>query len=125
IAEEFKEFGISKKEVSNAMERAWDELENFREDIRQEGQRALEFMEEKGIHGIVLSGRPYHIDPEINHGIPQLITSLGLAVLSEDSVLSYKKDVDQELRVLDQWVYHSRLYRAAEVVGDSKNMELV
>ena len=125
LAEEFKEFGISKKEVSNAMERAWDELENFREDIRQEGQRALEFMEEKGIHGIVLSGRPYHIDPEINHGIPQLITSLGLAVLSEDSVLSYKKDVDQELRVLDQWVYHSRLYRAAEVVGDSKNMELV
>ena len=73
--------------------------------------------------GIVLSGRPYHIDPEINHGIPGVITALGWAVLSEDSILG--ADDVGTLRVLDQWTYHARLYRAAEIIGNSDDLELV
>ena len=74
--------------------------------------------------GIVLSGRPYHIDPEINHGIPNLVTSLGMAVLTEDSI-AHLVDVERPLRVVDQWTYHSRLYRAASFVAKSENLELV
>ena len=80
---------------------------------------------EMGKKAIVLAGRPYHVDSEINHGIPELITSLGLGVLSEDSIIDYDDDVDSDLRVLDQWVYHSRLYRAAEIVGNSEDLEMV
>ncbi len=74
--------------------------------------------------GIVLAGRPYHLDPEINHGIPEMITGLGLAVLTEDSV-AHLGAVDRPLRVLDQWVYHSRLYEAASFVATRKDLELV
>lgn len=125
LADVFKEEDITKNEINNAVDKAWDELNNYREDVRTEGKRVVEYLKETGKKGIVLAGRPYHIDPAINHGIPELITSLGLAVLSEDSVLEYSEDMDLELRVLDQWVYHSRLYRAAEIVGDSNNLEMV
>lgn len=121
----FKDEGISKKEINEAVDKAWEELNNYRLDVKKEGQRVIDYLEKTGKKGIVLAGRPYHIDPAINHGIPELITSLGLAVLSEDSVLTYSDDIDCDLRVLDQWVYHSRLYRAAEIVGDSKNLEMV
>lgn len=69
-------------------------------------------MEANHKRGIVLAGRPYHVDPEINHGIPELITSYGLAVLTEDSV-SHLGHPDRPLIVSDQWMYHSRLYAAA------------
>ena len=72
-------------------------------------------MEETGRRGIVLAGRPYHVDPEINHGIPEMINSYGLAVLTEDSV-SHLADVERPLIVSDQWMYHSRLYKAANFV---------
>lgn len=78
---------------------------------------------EKGQRGIVLSGRPYHLDPEINHGIAEVITQEGFHVLTEDSI-SHLGDV-QNLRVVNQWVYHSRLYAAAKVVAKTKNLELV
>ena len=107
------------------MDKAWIEFEQFRIDIRNEGKRALAYLEEKNIKAIVLAGRPYHIDSGINHGIPELILSLGWGVLTEDSVLTYEDDIKGELRVLDQWVYHSRLYRAATVVGKKDNLELV
>src|SRR5699024_8639423 len=70
------------------------------------------------------SGRPYHVDPEINHGIDTLITSLGLPVLTEDSI-SDKTEVKRPIRVVDQWVYHARLYAAADFVGKHDNLELV
>ena len=72
-------------------------------------------MEENGKRGIVLAGRPYHVDPEINHGIPEMINSYGLAVLTEDSI-SHLAEVERPLIVSDQWMYHSRLYRAANYV---------
>ena len=81
-------------------------------------------MEENNLKGIVLAGRPYHIDSEINHGIDTLITSLGLCVLTEDSV-SKDITVKRPLRVVDQWVFHSRLYAAADFVGKHDNLELV
>ena len=81
-------------------------------------------MKENNLKGIVLAGRPYHVDPEINHGIDTLITSLGLCVLTEDSV-SDKTEVKRPIRVVDQWVYHARLYAAADFVGKQDNLELI
>ena len=88
-----------------------------------EGQRVLKQMEDNGGSGIVLSGRPYHIDPEINHGIPELIASYGLTVLTEDSLQNPEED--QHLRIVDQWVYHSRLYSAARFVRNRDDLELL
>ncbi len=125
LIEELEDENLSKKAIINALDKAWIEFDNFREDIQKEGKRSLEYIRENNLKAIVLAGRPYHIDPGINHGIPELILSLGWAVLSEDSILTYEDDIKGDLRVLDQWVYHSRLYRAANVVGRSEDLELV
>lgn len=122
LAEVFPE--IPKGEIKHAVRAAYEEQDRYREDVIAEGKRALQFLEEKGKTGIVLCGRPYHIDPEINHGIPELITSMDLAVISEDAI-AYADDISGRLRVLDQWTYHSRLYRAAEVVGQNDNLEMI
>ncbi|AKN29598.1 2-hydroxyglutaryl-CoA dehydratase [Clostridium carboxidivorans P7] len=124
LLEELKEFDLSEKEVNYAVDRACKEQESFKEDIRKAGEDALKFIKEKDIKGVVLSGRPYHIDPEINHGIPDLINGLDMAVLTEDSV-AHLGHVERPLRVVDQWVYHSRLYAAASFVANQKDLELV
>ena len=116
--------GLSVAEIEEAVEEAWDEQQRFRADIRAMGEAALERINKEGLTGIVLAGRPYHVDPEINHGIPELINSLGMAVLSEDSI-AHLGDVDRPLRVVDQWSYHSRLYAAADFVTTQPNLELV
>ena len=92
--------------------------------MRKEGDKALEYIRRTGKHGIVLAGRPYHVDPEINHGIPDLITSYDVAVLSEDSI-SHLGCVDRPLIVMDQWMYHSRLYAAAAYVRTVDDLDLV
>ena len=115
---------IPKDEVKKAVRAAYEEQDRYRLDILNEGNRILEEVNKKNQRAIVLSGRPYHIDPEINHGIPELITSLGLAVISEDGI-ARNVEIDSKLRVLDQWNYHSRLYRAAKFVGEHENLELV
>ncbi|MFY9283857.1 MAG: acyl-CoA dehydratase activase-related protein [Miniphocaeibacter sp.] len=125
LIEELEDENLEAKNISNAVDKAWDELEKFRMDVKEEGRRTQEYLKENNLKAIVLAGRPYHIDPGINHGIPELILSLGWGVLSEDSILTYDDDIDGELRVLDQWVYHSRLYRAAKVVGEREDLELV
>ncbi|NLC39143.1 MAG: 2-hydroxyacyl-CoA dehydratase, partial [Clostridia bacterium] len=124
LYEELKIFNISKSEIRKSVYKASQEQENFKKDIQRAGENALKFIREKGIKGIVLAGRPYHIDPEINHGIPELINSLGMAVLTEDSV-SHLGKVERPLRVVDQWAYHSRLYAAASFVAMQENLELV
>ena len=86
LKEEFKEFQITDKELHHAIDKAYQELQHYQEDIRQEGKKALAYMQENHLPGIVLAGRPYHVDSEINHGIPDLLTSEGFVVLSEDSV---------------------------------------
>ncbi|HHW48305.1 MAG TPA: 2-hydroxyglutaryl-CoA dehydratase, partial [Clostridiaceae bacterium] len=124
LHEELKSLGVSKKEVDKAVEKAWREDEKFKSDIRKKGEEVLEYLEKTGRKGIVLAGRPYHIDPEINHGIPNLITSFGMAVLTEDSV-SHLAKIERPIRVVDQWMYHTRLYAAAHFVRTQSNLELV
>ena len=119
-----KEWDIPEKEVRAAVHFAWEEQEKAKADIKNEGRRLLEQMEKEGGRGIVLAGRPYHIDPEINHGIPELISSYGLYVFTEDS-LPVDFTPERPLRVVDQWVYHSRLYSAAEFVRYRDDLELI
>lgn len=119
-----EEWGIPEKEVVQAVHEAWQEQLRAKADIRAEGKRLLDAMESAGGRGIVLAGRPYHIDPEINHGIPELIASYGFTVFTEDS-LPIDFDPERPLRVVDQWVYHSRLYSAAEFVSRHSDLELV
>ena len=115
---------FNKKQIYDAVEKAWKEQEAFKEDVKKAGEEALEEIITKGGSGIVLAGRPYHLDPEINHGIPEMINGLGLAVLTEDSVAHLGK-IERPLRIIDQWVYHNRLYRAAQFVSEMPNLELV
>ena len=122
--EEFKEYKFTKKELKQAVEKAEQEYQRYKADVRKKGEETLAYIKEHNIKGIVLAGRPYHIDPEINHGIDTMITTLGLCVLSEDSI-AHLGTVKRPIRVVDQWVYHSRLYRAADVVGNNKELELV
>ena len=118
-----EEWNIPADEVRRAAHLAWAEQLAAKEDIRKEGKRVLEQMEQSGTEGIVLAGRPYHIDPEINHGIPELIASYGLTVFTEDSLpVEYE---EHKLRVVDQWTYHSRLYSAAEFVRNRDDLELI
>ncbi len=122
--EEFKEYNFTKKELYNAAIKATEEYKNFKTDIQKKGEETLQYLKENNLKGIVLAGRPYHVDPEVNHGIDTLITSLGLAVLSEDSI-SHLGEVKRPIRVVDQWVFHARLYAAASVVGTQDNLELI
>ncbi|MDE5775429.1 MAG: 2-hydroxyglutaryl-CoA dehydratase, partial [Treponemataceae bacterium] len=115
---------ISFEMVMSAIDAAWNEQEKFRAEIQRKGEEVLEEIITRGINGIVLAGRPYHLDPEINHGIPEMICSLGIAVLTEDSV-AHLGSIERPLRIIDQWVYHNRLYRAAAFVSQMPNLELV
>ncbi|SEI43165.1 CoA-substrate-specific enzyme activase, putative [Lachnospiraceae bacterium A10] len=120
--EEFSE--IPSLEVRAAAHCAWEELATFREDIQRKGEETLRYLEETGRKGIVLCGRPYHVDPEINHGIPDMINSYGMAVLTEDSI-SHLGNVERPLIVMDQWMYHSRMYSAANYVKKVNNLEVI
>ncbi len=119
-----EEWNIPAKEVRFAAHKAWDEQRQAKRDVVSAGKRALTWMKEHDRPGIVLAGRPYHIDSEINHGIPEMITGYRLAVLTEDS-LPIDFDGQRPLRVNDQWVYHSRLYNAAEFVSRRDDLELI
>ena len=125
LTEEFSgKFSITEAEVKQAVHLAWEELKKCREDIRRKGEETIAYLDKTGKRGIVLAGRPYHIDPEVNHGIPELINSYDIAVLTEDSV-SHLHPVERPLRVMDQWMYHSRLYAAANYVKTKDNLDLI
>ena len=119
-----KTWNIPEKEARDAVSDAWTEMRRAKDDIRKEGARLISQMEADGRRGIVLAGRPYHIDAEINHSIPELINSYGLYVFTEDS-LPYDGGSERPLRVVDQWVFHSRLYAAAEFVSKRDDLELI
>ena len=119
-----KTWDIPEKETRDAVAAAWAEMRRAKDDIRKEGANLLSQMEKEGARGIVLAGRPYHIDAEINHSIPELINSYGLYVFTEDS-LPYDGGSARPLRVVDQWVFHSRLYAAAEFVSKRDDLELL
>ena len=114
----------TRAEIDAAVDEAWAEDEKFKRDMRAKGEETLRWMEETGTHGIVLAGRPYHNDPEINHAIPELLTSFGLAVLTEDSI-AHLGTLERPIRVVDQWMYHTRLYAAAKVATQRKDLDLI
>jgi len=116
--------GITKDEVADAFHAAWIELATARDDLRKKGEETIAYLKASGRKGIVLAGRPYHIDPEIHHGIPELINSYGVAVLTEDSI-SHLGVIDRPTIVIDQWMYHSRLYAAASFVRTQPNLEMI
>ena len=115
---------VDPEEIVRAVFDAWDEQAAFRAEVAAKGEETIRWIEENKGRGIVLAGRPYHIDPEINHGIPELITSHRVAVLTEDSV-SHLGKVERPLRVIDQWMYHSRLYAAASFVKHRDDIDLI
>ena len=115
---------LSYEEIKEAAEKAYKELYAYKRDVKKEGAKAIEYIIKNNKKGIVLAGRPYHVDPEINHGIPEMIEGYGLVVLSEDS-LENKYPIERPLRVIDQWSYHTRLYRAATYVSNTDNLELI
>ncbi len=114
---------LSSKEIAKGLKEGFARLNAYYADIRKKGEEILEKAHAQGKTVVVLAGRPYHIDPEINHGIGKLLTSLDVAVLSEDSVFEKGKQV--LVNVLNQWTYHARLYRAAEYVTEHENINLV
>jgi predicted CoA-substrate-specific enzyme activase len=123
MAKALKKFGISAKQVMSLLNRAYSAQIDFRRDIKGKAQEIIREARSKSQKIIVIAGRPYHIDPEINHGIHKLIASLGFAVITEDSVASL---VDTPaLDVLNQWTYHSRMYRAAKYVCENDDMQMV
>ncbi len=124
LARVFGSDGVSRAEAGRAAEAGLAALEAYRSEVRAKGEEALAWIERNGAHGIVLAGRPYHVDPEIHHGLPAIATSLGMAVLSEDSVCHLGR-VERPLRVVDQWAYHSRLYAAASFVARRDDLDLV
>ncbi|MCH5184773.1 MAG: 2-hydroxyacyl-CoA dehydratase, partial [Oscillospiraceae bacterium] len=117
-------FDIPKSRIYAAADDAFAELAAYKADVRKKGEETLEYIRKNNMRAIVLSGRPYHVDPEINHGIPQIVTSLGFAVLSEDSI-AHLGNMTRPIRVVDQWVYHTRLYEAAACVIKYRELELV
>lgn len=122
LCEEFST--LPAQEVKAAAAAAWAEMMQSRQDLHQKGEEVIKYLDETGKRGIVLAGRPYHIDPEINHGIPELINSYGIAVLTEDSI-AHLGQVERPLIVMDQWMYHSRLYAAASFVKTKDNLDLI
>lgn len=122
--EEFKEYHFTKKELIEAGIKAEEEYQKYKQDLANKADEITDYMDKNNLKGIVLAGRPYHVDPEVNHGIDTLITSLGLCVLSEDSV-AYRTQVKRPIRVVDQWTFHARLYAAAEFAGKHDNLELI
>ena len=122
LVEEFQD--IPAAEVKAAAHKAWEELAAVHTDIQKKGEETLQYLKETGRRGIVLAGRPYHIDPEIHHGIPDMINSYGIAVFTEDSV-AHLGHLERPIRVNDQWMYHSRLYSAANFVKTREDLDLI
>ena len=119
-----KHYDVTEHEIKDAVKAAYAEAEKVKADIREKGEETLRYINNNDILGIVLAGRPYHIDPEINHGLPELINSYKIAVLTEDSI-AHLGTVERPLIVSDQWMYHSRLYKAASYVKTCDNLELI
>ena len=115
---------LTRSEIDAAVNAAYEEDARFHEAIQTMGEETIHWMEEHGGRGIVLAGRPYHNDPEINHSLPELISSFGFAVLTEDSVAHLIKP-ERPIRVVDQWMFHSRLYAAARFVTMRNDLDLI
>jgi len=120
----FSAYNFTKEQIALATKKGFKELQNYKEDIQKKGEETIAWLKEHNKRGIVLAGRPYHIDPEINHGIPDMITSLGFAVLTEDSI-AHLGHLQRDIRVVDQWAYHTRLYESAAKVINEECLDMI
>ncbi|MBQ8409653.1 MAG: 2-hydroxyacyl-CoA dehydratase [Clostridia bacterium] len=115
--------GFKRRQIKAAVDKAFEAYEDWMADIRREGERAVAWAREKGKRIMILAGRPYHIDPEIGHGIDRLAANLGFVVVTEDSIdLSH---IRPNVGVLNQWTYHARLYASAIYASENPDVELV
>lgn len=105
------------------MEKGYEELHNYKEDIRYSGEKALKYAKENNLKSVILAGRVYHLDAETHHGIPELLNSFNLVVLTEDSI-AHLGEIKKPLHVVDQWTYHSRLYKAASFAAKEETWSL-
>jgi predicted CoA-substrate-specific enzyme activase len=117
-------WNIPQNKVRRALDAGFAEMDAFREDMKRRGEETVRWLERTGKTGVVLAGRPYHADPEIHHGLPRMIASLGFAVLTEDAV-AHLSPAQRPLRVVDQWMYHTRLYDAAAYTAGHPNLQMV
>ena len=115
---------ITRAEIDEAVNLAWQADIDFKDAMHRAGDDCLRWIEENDAHGIVLAGRPYHNDGEVNHAIPEMLHGFGFAVLTEDSV-AHKVGPERPIRVVDQWMYHSRLYHAARFVASRNDLDLI
>ncbi|MDR2137345.1 MAG: acyl-CoA dehydratase activase-related protein, partial [Synergistaceae bacterium] len=130
LYKDFSRLGVPVREMTAAFGKAMEAQRAYRADIRQYGEEAVAHLQKTGGAGVVLAGHPYHLDPEVHHGIPDLMANYGVTVLTEDSICHKAGEVENTdpLYVVDQWAYHSRLYRAASVVArhpDFRNVQMV
>lgn len=118
---------ISKKEFKKAIDIAFDAFYAYEAQVKAKGQQIINQARAQHKPIVVLAGRPYHIDPKVNHSIDRLITTMGAALVSEDAVSSHisPQQLSQDLQVLNQWTYHGRLYAAAKYVADNPDMHLI
>ncbi len=116
-------FGVPRREAAHAIRAAYQAYDRYKEDIHRTGQQYIDEARAKGLPIIVLAGRPYHIDPEINHGINDLITSFGFVLVSEDAVAFHEGYAPR--KVLNQWTFQARMYNAARYVCEQPDMQLV
>ncbi|MDO4178299.1 MAG: acyl-CoA dehydratase activase [Phascolarctobacterium sp.] len=118
---------LTKRELNAAIQAAFKAYDNFQQHVKMQGQVIIEGARKEKMPIIVLAGRPYHIDPKVNHSIDRLITTLGAALISEDAISSHisSTELNTDLHVLNQWTYHSRLYAAAKYVAQNEDMHMV
>lgn len=124
LYQELKAEGLLYPDIKRAVKKARKAMKKYTRDIRKKGEEIVAFTKENQLPAICLGGRPYHVDEEINHGIPDLINKLGYAVLTEDSI-AHLGHVERPMRIHDQWVYHTRLYNAASYVAKTEHIEFV
>lgn len=118
---------ITKEQIKKAVDAAFAAYDAFEAQVKERGQKIITLARRQHRPIIVMAGRPYHIDPKVNHSIDRLITTMGAALVSEDAVSSHvtPKELNTDLHVLNQWTYHSRLYAAAKYVAENPDMHLV
>ncbi|MBO5212195.1 MAG: 2-hydroxyacyl-CoA dehydratase [Clostridia bacterium] len=123
LAISLAKYGVTLKEAKRAVAKGYEALEKYHKAIEENGKELIEYARERNLPIAVLAGRPYHLDPEINHGVQKLISALGMVTISEDAISNLTKP--PKLNVLNQWTFHSRMYRAAAYVAEQKDMHLV
>lgn len=124
VVEVFSKYGHSKRDLKNALNQGYLTQDMYKKSIRDQGEKISNQLKRNNSIGMVLAGRPYHIDPEINHGIADIIESYDIPILTEDSIAHLKR-VNRPIRIVDQWSYPTRLYNAAAYVGQSSHLEFI